>query len=39
MNPSYALRGDDRLALSFYNQALAVDAFDLFSRELIHSAG
>ncbi len=26
-----ALNGNDRLALSFYNQALALDAFDLFS--------
>lgn len=28
---AHALNGDDRLALSFYNQALALDAFDLFS--------
>lgn len=28
---AHALNGDDRLALSFYNQALAMDAFDLFS--------
>lgn len=28
---AHALNGNDRLALSFYNQALALDAFDLFS--------
>ena len=28
---AHALDGNDRLALSFYNQALALDAFDLFS--------
>lgn len=28
---AHALNGDDHLALSFYNQALAIDAFDLFS--------
>jgi len=28
---SHALNGNDRLALSFYNQALALDAYDLFS--------
>ena len=28
---AHALNGDDRLALSFYNQALALDAFDVFS--------
>lgn len=28
---AHALAGNDRLALSFYNQALAIDAFDLFS--------
>ncbi|MBN3840982.1 serine/threonine-protein kinase [Burkholderia sp. Ac-20349] len=28
---AHALNGSDRLALSFYNQALTLDAFDLFS--------
>ena len=28
---AHALNGNDRLALSFYNQALALEAFDLFS--------
>ena len=28
---AHTLNGDDHLALSFYNQALAMDAFDLFS--------
>jgi Flp pilus assembly protein TadD/predicted Ser/Thr protein kinase len=28
---AHALNGNDRLAVSFYNQALALDAFDLFS--------
>jgi len=28
---AHGLNGNDRLALSFYNQALALDAFDLFS--------
>ncbi len=28
---AHALNGNDRLALSFYNQTLALDAFDLFS--------
>lgn len=28
---AHALDGNDRLALSFYNQALVMDAFDLFS--------
>ena len=28
---AHALNGNDRLALSFYNQALALDAFDVFS--------
>ena len=28
---AHALNGNDRLALSYYNQALALDAFDLFS--------
>ena len=28
---AHALNGNDRLALSFYNQALALDAFDMFS--------
>ena len=28
---AHALNGNDRLALSFYNQALALDAFDAFS--------
>lgn len=28
---AHSLNGNDRLALSFYNQALAIDAFDLFS--------
>lgn len=28
---AHALNGNDRMALSFYNQALALDAFDLFS--------
>ena len=28
---AHALNGNDRLALSFYNQALALDAYDLFS--------
>ena len=28
---AHTLNGDDNLALSFYNQALAIDAFDLFS--------
>jgi serine/threonine protein kinase len=28
---AHALNGDDQLALSFHNQALAIDAFDLFS--------
>ena len=28
---AHALNGNDRLARSFYNQALALDAFDVFS--------
>ena len=28
---AHALNGNDRLALSFYNQALALEAFDVFS--------
>jgi eukaryotic-like serine/threonine-protein kinase len=28
---AHALNGNDRLAMSFYNQALALEAFDLFS--------